>query len=275
VADSQTNLAWETLFDLSATRPGPLHRRLAEAIRATIRGGRLPLGAALPPSRVLAADLKVSRWTVTQAYGQLITEGFLSGKTGSATRVSWSPEPDERRAYPRPPRAHAHGPARYDLSQCTPDYRGFPRRKWVESIRIAAETAPYDRLGYPAPALNQIALAHFLESGAYDRHLRASRQRFRSRRDILLAELARRLPAARVTGQQSGLHFLLRLPEGLAAGPIMAAAARRGMGLCELDPMYLRAIADEGLLQVGYGNLSDSLAAEAAGLLVELILASA
>jgi GntR family transcriptional regulator/MocR family aminotransferase len=473
VADSRTNLAWETLFDLSATRPGPLHRRLAEAIRAAIRGGRVPLGAALPPSRVLAADLKVSRWTVTQAYGQLITEGFLSGKTGSATRVSWSPEPDERRAQRPPTRGHAHGPARYDLSQCTPDYRGFPRRKWAEAIRVAAETAPYDRLGYPAPggeerlraaladqldrrrgarvepglttvftgarqamgalcqalvedghrrlavedpgspgmwdgaakaglelvglpvderglrvdaldghpdvravcvgpahhvatgavlsperraalldwanrvdglvieddydsefcydgpalptmqgvdphrvallgsmsrtmtptanvgwvvtprrwidavhaalrssaaappALNQIALAHFLESGAYDRHLRSSRQRFRSRRDILLAELARRLPAARVTGQQSGLHFLLRLPEGLAAGTVIAAAAQREMELCDLSPLYRRATADEDLLQVGYGNLSDSLAAEAAELLVELILASA
>jgi hypothetical protein len=33
MADTQTNLAWETLLDLSATRPGPLHHRLAEAIR--------------------------------------------------------------------------------------------------------------------------------------------------------------------------------------------------------------------------------------------------
>lgn len=143
-----------------------LHRRLAEAIRTAIRGGRLPLGAALPPSRVLAADLKVSRWTVTQAYSQLITEGFLSGKTGSATRVSWSPEPDERRAYQRPTPAHSHGPARYDLSQCTPDYRGFPRRKWVESIRVAAETASYDRLGYATPGGEErlrVALADQLD----------------------------------------------------------------------------------------------------------------
>ena len=477
MADSQTNLAWETLFDLSATRSGPLHQRLAEAIRTAVRGGRLPLGSALPPSRVLAADLRVSRWTVTQAYGQLITEGFLAGRTGSATRVSWSPEPDER----RPPRkahsvvvhAQTHGPARYDLSQCTPDYRGFPRRKWVESIRVAAETAPYDLLGYPAlggerrlrealadqldrrrgarvdpglttvftgarqsmlaicqalvgdghrylavedpgspglwesalsaglelvslpvdergllvealdghpevravcvgpahhvmtgailsperrarlldranrvdglvieddydsefsydgpalpamqgadpqrvaligsmsrtmtptvnvgwvvtprrwidavhaalrssvaapPALNQLALAHFLESGAYDRHLRSSRLRFRARRDLLLAELTRRLPEARVTGQQSGLHFLLELPDGHVAGRITAAAARRGMALCDVDGLYLYAAARENLIQVGYGNLSDPLAAEAADLLVELILTSA
>ena len=76
MAGTQANLAWETLLDLSATRPGPLHMRLAAAIRAAIRAGRLPVGAALPPSRMLAADLSVSRWTVTEAYSQLITEGL-------------------------------------------------------------------------------------------------------------------------------------------------------------------------------------------------------
>src|SRR5215469_3134248 len=104
MAVKQANLAWETLLDLSATRRGPMHMRLAAAIRAAIRDGRLTVGAALPPSRMLAADLSVSRWTVTEAYGQLITEGYLTGKTGSATRVTWSPRPgDAPRARPDAP----------------------------------------------------------------------------------------------------------------------------------------------------------------------------
>ncbi|MFD0632486.1 GntR family transcriptional regulator [Catenulispora yoronensis] len=155
MAESQTNLAWEALLDLSGTRPGPLPNRLAEAVRVAIRAGRLPLGSALPPSRVLSAELRVSRWTVTQAYSQLISEGFLAGRTGSATRVSWSPEPDERRPtgsghFPGAPRAHAQA-ARYDFAQCTPDFRAFPRRKWVQAIRVVTETVPFDQLGY-APA---------------------------------------------------------------------------------------------------------------------------
>src|SRR5215831_2698034 len=128
MAGKQANLAWETLLDLSATRPGPLHMRLAAAIRAAIRSGRLPVGAALPPSRMLAADLSMSRWTVTEAYGQLITEGYLTGKTGSATRVTWSPRPgDEPRDGPgrqRPPPAARPSPAAgYDLCSCQPDLR--------------------------------------------------------------------------------------------------------------------------------------------------------
>ena len=146
-------MAWETLLDLSAARRGPLHMRLAAAIRAAIRDGRLPVGAALPPSRMLAADLSVSRWTVTEAYGQLITEGYLTGKTGSATRVTWSPGPATSRGpnrphAPAPPPGRPRRPLRPGGS---PDLRAFPRRKWVEAIRAAAETAPFDRLSYSEP----------------------------------------------------------------------------------------------------------------------------
>ena len=149
-------MAWETLLDLSAPRSGPLHMRLAAAIRAAIRDGRLPVGAALPPSRMLAADLSVSRWTVTEAYSQLVTEGYLTGKTGSATRVTWLPRPgDEPRANPaRRLPAQAARPssaAGFDLSSYHPDLRAFPRRQWVEAIRAAAETAPFDRLSYSEP----------------------------------------------------------------------------------------------------------------------------
>jgi GntR family transcriptional regulator / MocR family aminotransferase len=105
----------------------------------------------LPPSRTLAADLGVSRWTVTQAYAQLVTEGYLTARTGSATRVSWTPRPglDEAADLPaRPPEAVPDRPARFDLSSARPDLRAFPRRKWVEAIRAAAETAPFDQLDY-------------------------------------------------------------------------------------------------------------------------------
>ncbi len=55
----------------------------------------------------------------------------------------------------------------------------------------------YDR---PAPpvmkgtAKDRVALAQLMQSGAYDRHLRASRQRYRVRRNAMTAALARHLP---------------------------------------------------------------------------------
>jgi GntR family transcriptional regulator/MocR family aminotransferase len=470
MAGTQANLAWDALLDLSATRPGPLHMRLAAAIRAAIRDGRLPVGAALPPSRMLAADLGVSRWTVTEAYAQLIAEGYLAGKTGSATRVTWSPRPGDE------PRARDAGPARkpgdrptgFDLSSYHPDLRAFPRRKWVEAIRTAAETAPFDRLSYsepgglpelravlaehlnrsrgaaaepgtvcvvmgagqgmsrlcralladghtaigmenpgsprlwqaaqeaglalvslpvdddglvvdsldrhpglravcvgaarqialgcplaphrrlalvdwarrvdglvieddyhaefsydrPAPrvlqgtardrvallgsmsqvlgptvgigwvvaprrwapavraereiqllppALNQLALVHLMQSGAYDRHLRASRQRYRARRDAVLDALGRYLPGYRVRGAEAGVQLLLELPSGTDVPAVLRAAARRGIELCNLYEMQLQPEpVDPGLL-VGYGNIKDTLIDAAIAALAEVI----
>src|SRR6185369_10637584 len=94
VVESQTNLAWDVLLDTSAYR-GPLTDRLTSSIRAAIRDGRLPHGTALPPSRTLADELGLSRWTVTRAYGQLVAECYLEARTGSATRVRWVPEAAE------------------------------------------------------------------------------------------------------------------------------------------------------------------------------------
>ena len=66
--------------------------------------------------------------------------------------MSWTPRPglDEAAGTPaRPPEAVADpGQARFDLSSARPDLRAFPRRKWVEAIRAAAETAPFDQLDY-------------------------------------------------------------------------------------------------------------------------------
>ncbi|MDQ0943999.1 aminotransferase class I/II-fold pyridoxal phosphate-dependent enzyme [Streptomyces sp. V1I1] len=63
-------------------------------------------------------------------------------------------------------------------------------------------------------ATEQLTLADFIASGAYDRHVRKMRQRHRRRRDQLTAVLAERAPQVRVTGIAAGLHAVLQLPPG-------------------------------------------------------------
>jgi GntR family transcriptional regulator / MocR family aminotransferase len=72
--------------------------------------------------------------------------------------------------------------------------------------------------------LDQLTLAVFLDSGAYDRHVRAARLRYRRRRDALVAELARRAPQVRATGISAGLHVVLRLPPGTEQATLRAAS---------------------------------------------------
>lgn len=61
-----------------------LHRQL----RAAITNGRLRPGMRLPSTRVLAATCRVSRNTAVAAYELLFSEGYVSARRGSGTRVA-------------------------------------------------------------------------------------------------------------------------------------------------------------------------------------------
>ena len=68
-----------------------------------MRSGRqLARGSWLPPSRVLAADLGVSRGVVVEAYQQLAAGGYLTSRAGGYTEVAAGPAP--RAASPQPAR---------------------------------------------------------------------------------------------------------------------------------------------------------------------------
>src|SRR5579862_1506876 len=98
----------------------PLRRQLERALRDAIRSGRLVAGSTLPPTRILAEELGVSRGVVVDSYAQLAAEGYLATQQGSGTRVAFvpSPPPVPRRETKAPPRvrfdlrARARRPAR-------------------------------------------------------------------------------------------------------------------------------------------------------------------
>ena len=109
-----------------------------------------------------------------------------------------------------------------------------------------------------APTLDQLALARLIESGAYDRHLRQARRRYRSRRDALVAAVRRHLPGARVMGLAAGLHAVVRLPQAVDPGALMRAAAARSLGVYPLALGYLRPPARGDGVVLGYANLTES-----------------
>ena len=65
----------------------PLYQQLAEELRQAVLQGRLKPNQKLPSSRVLAKSLGISRFTVTQSYEQLLSEGYLEARCGSGTFV--------------------------------------------------------------------------------------------------------------------------------------------------------------------------------------------
>ena len=65
------------------------------------------------------------------------------------------------------------------------------------------------------PALEQVALCRLLDSGAYERHVRRMRARYRARRDRLLAMLARARRRSRRSGSQQGSGCCSSCPLGV------------------------------------------------------------
>lgn len=142
-------------------RDAPLHEQIEEAIRESIRSGRLAAGTRLPSTRALAAELGVSRGVVSEAYGQLAAEGYLITRQGAPVQVTRAVRP----AQPRRPPQSLRPSFAYDFDPGLPDLNGFPRDRWLRSLRAAWRQAPIDAVGYPdprgVPALRQ-ALADYL-----------------------------------------------------------------------------------------------------------------
>ena len=159
MVQSRANISLDLHVDLDGHR---VRESLERALRDAVADGRLVPGCALPPSRTLAGDLGVARNTVTEAYSQLVAEGWLVARQGSATRVASRPAgirsaevvPDERAAT-----------YRYDLRAGFPDVTSFPRHEWLSAARTALADAPASTLGY-GPAAGQpllrAALAAYL-----------------------------------------------------------------------------------------------------------------
>ena len=135
-------------LDRSASQP--LRSQLETSLREAIRDGRLRGGERLPSSRELARELGVSRGMVQECYGQLLAEGYLASRTGSATRVA---DIGERQAplIPSPARKPADHALVADFRAGVPDLSSFPRMDWAWAVRQACGEVGSADLGYGDP----------------------------------------------------------------------------------------------------------------------------
>jgi GntR family transcriptional regulator/MocR family aminotransferase len=115
-----------------------------------------------------------------------------------------------------------------------------------------------------APRLDQEALALFMESGRFDRHLRRVREIYRARRDVLAAETERAFGPGRLRGLEAGCHALLHLPEGTSERAVVATAATMGVRVNGLGHYRFAAVDAEArpaprppALVLGFGNVSE------------------
>ncbi|AOY96025.1 GntR family transcriptional regulator [Cupriavidus sp. USMAA2-4] len=106
--------------------------------------------------------------------------------------------------------------------------------------------------------IEQLALAEFLRSGAFARHLRRARAAYQQRRDRVLQCLREAVgeAALRVSGEQAGFHFVWWLPPGLDEAAVLAAARAHGLRLESLSALCHRVSLPPGVL-VGFSAWQD------------------
>jgi len=143
------------------------HRSLVDQVYAHVRAaiveGRLEPGDVLTPSRTLADQLGISRFTVTEAYARLVAEGFAEGRGRGGTVVTSrirAAVPPQRRGqgvHPRPAvetMSSFADPAvppstRFDLRAGQVDPALFPLRVWRRCTSAVLRSPPPD-YGDPA-----------------------------------------------------------------------------------------------------------------------------
>ncbi len=227
-----SGLSPELLVRLDRSASQPLRTQLEASLREAIRGGRLRAGERLPSSRELARALGVSRGMVQDCYGQLLAEGYLTSRTGSATRVavlSGQQAGDQPAAGPAMVSPGRQPPLIADFEPGVPDLSSFPRNDWAWAVKQACTQAAAADLGYGDPRGSSVL------------------------REVLAGYL-RRVRAAAASPAQ------LTVCTGFAQGInlVLRALARQGDVTCVAfeDPGYGSAQADEtvrAVLAMGIG----------------------
>jgi len=153
----------------------PLYRQIYEGYRDAIVERRLRGGQRLPSTRSLAAELRISRIPVLNAFEQLLAEGYLESRTGSGTFIATSlpgellhpsgrpaaPRSAPARRAPRPVAARSAALAREDpvrwfkgkgaFNVGEPALDRFPAAIWSSLVSRHARAADARLLSYGPP----------------------------------------------------------------------------------------------------------------------------
>ena len=122
----------------------------------------------------------------------------------------------------------------------------------LEDLRRAKR---YDDLG--CGSIEQHALATFMHSGAFERHLRKVMLELRKRRAALIGALRRYCPEAQVNDSRSGMHMVAWLPQFTyrQLDALLLATRRRSLGVRPIHAYYANRPTTPGLL-LGVASLS-------------------
>jgi GntR family transcriptional regulator/MocR family aminotransferase len=122
-------------------------------------------------------------------------------------------------------------------------------------LRPVSREKWFDDMG--SPLLEQIALAGFIDSGDFARHLRRVRPIYRDRRNAAIEAVQELLPESSWTGEDAGLHLMVTVP-GLDETLATVAAADAGFALETGSRHWANPEAAPPAIVLGYGAVAEA-----------------
>ncbi|MEU3024139.1 PLP-dependent aminotransferase family protein [Nocardiopsis alba] len=138
----------------------PYYLAIARAVSGLVLDGRVPTHTRLPAERDLAAELGVSRNTVTAAYAWLRDNSFLDSRQGAG---SWTVLPDTSTPDPAP---FALAAEQIDLGLAAPPaIEGLREASFHASEQLAAHVGGLGYYPYGLPELRHAIARRYVERG--------------------------------------------------------------------------------------------------------------
>lgn len=140
-----------------------------------------------------------------------------------------------------------------------------------DALMDAVSTAAFLSGSTPS-SIDQLALAHLITSGGYERQVRKQRLTYQRRRNELVARLAADAPSVAVEGLDAGLHAVLRLPPGTDERTLIATAGERHLLVDGLGTFWHRPGRHRQALLISYAAPAEHAFRTALDRLVDLLV---
>ncbi|GGH81302.1 GntR family transcriptional regulator/MocR family aminotransferase [Pullulanibacillus pueri] len=148
-------------------------------------------------------------------------------------------------------------------------YLGTFSKALIPSIRISYMVLPPTLLStyhqhftlfkQTTSRLHQETLLHFIQEGHWERHLNKMRTLYRKKHDVLLSTIKQWMgERVRVIGDQSGLHIVLEVKNGMKEEELIASARQKGVKIYPLSIYFNNPKATRcSKVLLGFGGLSE------------------
>lgn len=105
--------------------------------------------------------------------------------------------------------------------------------------------------------IDQRILNEFIRDGYFERHLNKMRMHYRTKHDLLLAELEPFKKAFTISGEDAGLHLLLTAKGAVTEAQLLSAATEAGVKVYGMSENMVETDATKATILLGFGSVSE------------------